>query len=89
MDKMTSPHTSNNYDYDSDRPLITPHGPDPPEIEDPVDVLYTIPFNEREVWRLGIEFSDLKMIFGYPPPVSGRLNRHSTRFRNTAEFELW
>jgi tRNA(Ile2)-agmatinylcytidine synthase len=29
MDKLTTPMTFNNYDYESHRMLITPHGPDP------------------------------------------------------------
>lgn len=29
MDKMTSPQTFNNYDYENKRMLIAPHGPDP------------------------------------------------------------
>jgi tRNA(Ile2)-agmatinylcytidine synthase len=29
MDKLTTPRTFNNYDYENHRMLITPHGPDP------------------------------------------------------------
>jgi tRNA(Ile2)-agmatinylcytidine synthase len=29
MDKLTTPNTFNNYDYENHRILITPHGPDP------------------------------------------------------------
>ena len=29
MDKATAPLTFNNYDYENDRMLVTPHGPDP------------------------------------------------------------